>query len=265
MMNEPKPLRAYQVASWERNSPPDTPQYQEAAERVRQNPDDGEAWLQKGHALAKAGHYREASECYARAIAIDPFNWEYYRYRAHRFLSCWRFEDAVADFSLAARLNPQEWNVLYHLGLAHFLLGQYDKAARAYAACYERSEDDGSLIAVTDWYWMTLKRLGRDEEAAKLLERIHTEMEPEDNTAYYARLLMYKGLKKPEELLGDDAEALELITMGFGVSNYYELLGDRRKSDEIIERVLQAGDENDMFGAFAYLAAKVDKRNRAKS
>ena len=75
---------------------------------------------------------------------------------------------------------------------------------------------------MTDWYYMTLKRLGNDEEAAKILARITDHMNPGENTAYYARLLMYKGLKKPEELLSTDPEevtALELITMGFRIAN----------------------------------------------
>ena len=50
------------------------------------------------------------------------------------------------------------------------------------------------------------KRLGNDEEAAKILARITDHMNPGENTAYYARLLMYKGLKKPEELLSTDPE-----------------------------------------------------------
>ena len=128
--------------------------------------------MKKGHALAKVSMMREAEECYAMAISCDPFNWEYYRHRAHRFLSCWRFEDAAADFVIASRLNPNDWNVFYHLGLSYFLLRDYAKAAKAYARCYELTDADPELIAVTDWYYMTLKRLGNDEEAAKILARI---------------------------------------------------------------------------------------------
>ena len=215
----------------------------------------------QGHALAKVSMMREAEECYAMAISCDPFNWEYYRHRAHRFLSCWRFEDAAADFVIASRLNPNDWNVFYHLGLSYFLLRDYAKAAKAYARCYELTDAEPELIAVTDWYYMTLKRLGNDEEAAKILARITDHMNPGENTAYYARLLMYKGLKKPEELLSTDPEevtALELITMGFGIANYFLQNGQPDKAYDLMERVVKAGDENDCYFAFAYLASKVD-------
>ena len=237
--------QAYESASFVRCVVPETADIQAASAAVAANPESGDAWMKKGHALAKVSMMREAEECYAMAISCDPFNWEYYRHRAHRFLSCWRFEDAAADFVIASRLNPNDWNVFYHLGLSYFLLRDYAKAAKAYARCYELTDADPELIAVTDWYYMTLKRLGNDEEAAKILARITDHMNPGENTAYYARLLMYKGLKKPEELLSADPEevtALELITMGFGIANYFLQNGQPDKAYDLMERVVKAGD-----------------------
>ena len=229
--------QGYESASFVRCVVPETADIQAASAAVAANPESGDAWMKKGHALAKVSMMREAEECYAMAISCDPFNWEYYRHRAHRFLSCWRFEDAAADFVIASRLNPNDWNVFYHLGLSYFLLRDYAKAAKAYARCYELTDADPELIAVTDWYYMTLKRLGNDEEAAKILARITDHMNPGENTAYYARLLMYKGLKKPEELLSTDPEevtALELITMGFGIANYFLQNGQPDKAYDLM-------------------------------
>lgn len=254
-------VKNYEVASWERCQIPADEALTQASAEVEKNPEDGNAWMRKGHAFARLSLMREAEECYAMAIARDPFNWEFYRHRAHRFLSCWRFQDAVADFTIASRLNPYDWNVFYHLGLSHYLLREYEKAAAAYKRCYELTEDDGSLIAVSDWYYMTLQKLGRQEEASALLSRITETMEPGDNTAYYARLLMYKGLKKPEELLSADPAVvapLELITMGYGIGNYYLMNGEPEKGYAIMENVRKAGDENDYYFAFAYLASMVE-------
>jgi tetratricopeptide (TPR) repeat protein len=257
-------VKEHEVASWIRCVPPPNEELAAAAAAAAENPDSGQRWMQKGHAYAKMNYMREAADCYAMSIACDPFNWEYYRHRAHRFLSCWRFSDAAADFTLAARLNPADWNVWYHLGLSWFLLGRYDKAAEAYDVCYRLSGADAELIAISDWYWITLRRLGREKEAAAVLERIHSGMDAGENGAYFARLMMYKGLKKPEELLGGDAKTLDIITMGFGVANYYSLVGQREKCDETLEKVIRAGDENNLYFAFAYLAAMVDIAGRAK-
>ena len=56
-------------------------------------------------------------------------------------------------------------------------------------------------VATSDWLWMTLMRLGRKDDAAKVLERITPKMEILENGAYHRRLLMYKGAEKPEALL----------------------------------------------------------------
>ena len=254
-------VQKYEIASWERCQLPQDEAIKAASAAVAANPEDGNAWRKKGHALARLSMMREAEECYAMAISGDPFNWEYYRHRAHRFLSCWRFQDASADFVIARRLNPNDWNVWYHLGLSWFLLRDYEKAADAYRHCYELTDAEQELIAISDWYWMTLKRLGRDEDAQKVLDRITDHMEPGENTAYYARLLMYKGLKQPEELLSTDpAETtdLEIVTMGFGIGNYYLMNGEAEKGYAVMERVIKAGDESDCYFAFAYLASKVE-------
>lgn len=254
-------VQKYEVASWERCAIPQDEAIAAATAAVEKNPEDGQAWMKKGHALARVSLMREAEECYAMAISCDPFNWEYYRHRAHRFLSCWRFQDAAADFVIASRLNPNDWNVWYHLGLSWFLLRDYEKAAEAYKRCYEITDAEQELIAISDWYWMTLKRLGRDEEAQKVLDRITDHMNPGENTAYYARLLMYKGLKKPEELLSANPEEttdLEIVTMGFGIGNYYLVNGEADKGYAVMERVIEAGNGSDCYFAFAYLASMVE-------
>lgn len=81
------------------------------------------------------------------------------------------------------------------------------------------STDDKSLIAVTDWYWMTLKRLHKDEEAQAILDRITEGMDPEYNISYYKRLLLYKRLKNAEDVLDPNGTALDIVTAGFGVAN----------------------------------------------
>ncbi|MCI8664340.1 MAG: tetratricopeptide repeat protein [Hungatella sp.] len=253
--------QSYETASWERCEIPKDEQIEAAAAAVQKDPEDGDLWMKKGHAYARLSLMREAEECYALAIACNPFNWEYYRHRAHRMLSCWRFQDAAADFTIAARLNPDDWNVFYHLGLSFFLLRDYKRAAKAYRRCYELTDAQPELIAVSDWYYMTLKRLGWDEEAEKVLDRITEHMEPGDNTAYYARLLMYKGIKKPEELLSADPDKvtdLEIVTMGFGIGNYYLMQGEKEKGYEVMEQVIRSGDQSDCYFAFAYLASKVE-------
>lgn len=121
-------VKEYEVASWDRCKVRETDEIQHLREALKQSPYNGQLWMELGLALAKDSYMREAADCYSMAITCDPFQWEYYRHRAHRFLSCWRFQDAAADFTIASRLNPDDWNVWYHLGLSFFLLKDYDRA-----------------------------------------------------------------------------------------------------------------------------------------
>jgi len=253
--------QALEQASLERCTVKENDEIRQASDAVLKDPADGKAWMNKGLALSRQSYMREAEECFSMAIARGPFNWEFYRHRAHRFLSCWRFQDAAADFTIASRLNTESWRVWYHLGLSFFLLGEYEKALKAYRECLRVTDCDKDLIAVTDWCYMTLRRLGRDAEADELLLPIHENMQAGSNTAYLARLLMYKGLKRPEELLSADpadTTDLEIVTMGFGVGNYYLMQGETEKGLQVMRRVVQTGDRTDCYFAFAYLASKVE-------
>ena len=46
--------------------------------------------------------------------------------------------------------------------------------------------------------------------------------------------------------------------MGFGVGNYYLILGETEKGYDVMRRVVETGDRTDCYFAFAYLASKVE-------
>ena len=90
-------------------------------------------------------------------------------------------------------------------------------------------------------------------------------MDAGDNTAYYARLMVYKGLKKAEDVLSTDPTKitdLERVTYGFGIGNYYMINGEEDKAIDVWKQVIKAGDENDLYFAFSYLASKVELTRR---
>ena len=102
---------------------------------------------------------------------------------------------------------------------------------------------------------MTLRRLGQKAEADKVLEPIKEGMNVLDNAAYYHRLLMYKGLRKPEDVLGsDEQDPLQIATQGYGVGNFYLVNGDTERAKAIFKRVV-AGSQ---WAAFGFIAAEAD-------
>lgn len=240
------------------------------------NPDSADALIWLGRRQAYLWHYRDALATFAKGVERFPEDPRFYRHRGHRHITLRQFDEAIADFEKAASLfagQPDEieldgqpnalnqprstlqFNVWYHLGLAYYLKGDFENAARAYAECLKVSNNDDVLVATSDWYWMTLRRLGRTEEAAKLLERIQPEMDIIENTSYHRRLLMYKGQETPEALLDTTtADDLTIATQGYGVGNWYLVNGDQAKAREIFERVV----EGRSWSAFGYIAAEAD-------
>ena len=235
----------------------------EAEKKILENPDSGDLWMERGLALAAQKLFRDAADSYSHAISLDPFKGIYYRHRGHRFISCYCFEDACADFVVASRLIPLNWDVWYHLGLSHFLLGQYDKAERAYRRCYELSKEEEKLTAVSNWYWITLQRLGKKDEAQYILNIITEKTDPGENVAYFNLLKMYKGILKPEALLDLAQNDTDFITMGFGIANYFDHIGNSEKCDEIINETLERGDKTESHYAFGYIAAMVERQIRS--
>lgn len=238
----------------------------EVTKEVEADPTNVELWIKLGRAYRRQQMHREAIDCYSQGIAVDPFYGLLYRHRGHAYLNTTRWPEAIADFTTATRLIPDNWDSWYHLGASCFINGQYEKARQAYVRCYELNENLQMLVAVTDWYWMTLKRLGKDEEAAKLLECIPDTISEEDEKGggkeYHKRLMMYKGKISPEEAWADaGTEDIQIITTGYGIANYYYVNGQEEKGNEIVLKVLQEG-KNRYWSAFGYQASLAEAQRR---
>ncbi|HEX4914717.1 MAG TPA: tetratricopeptide repeat protein, partial [Vicinamibacterales bacterium] len=248
----------------------------QAEKTLAANPKDAEAIIWVGRRLGYLWRYNDAIAMFSKGIEMYPDNPKLYRHRGHRYITIRQFAKAQADFEKAAQLikgkpdeiepdgapNPAgkprstlQFNIWYHLGLAYYLQGNYAKAYDAYVECMKVSNNDDSVTATSDWMWMTLMRLNRKADAAKVLERITPKMDILENGSYHRRLLMYKGLEKPEALL-DTAKADDttIATQGYGVGNYYHVTGNTAKAREVFQKVTAGGGWN----AFGYIAAEAD-------
>lgn len=240
------------------------------------NPDSADAWIWLGRRQAYLWQYQDAVDTFSQGIERFPDDPRFYRHRGHRYITLRNLDAAIADFEKAAQLfagQPDEvepdgapnalniprstlqFNVWYHLGLAHYLQGDFEQALAAYRECMRVSDNDDSIVATADWYWMTLMRLGRSEEASELLQMIHADMDIIENDSYLRRMLMYKGEASAESLLDTStADDLTIATQGYGVGNWYLVNGDADMARQIFERVL-AGRS---WSAFGYIAAEAE-------
>ena len=251
---------------------------EQARRDLASDPDDPDARIWVGRRLGYLGRYSEAIAMYTEGLEQHPDHHKLLRHRGHRRITTRNLVAAVQDLSRAAELiaalpdeiepdglpnarntptSTSHSNIWYHLGLAHYLNGNFEKATAAYRECMRFSTNPDMLVATSHWLYMTLRRLQRDEEADALLGPIHAEMDIIENDDYHRLLMMYKGEVDAEELLEAARStdgALSLPTIGYGIGNWHLVHGRTEESERIFQQVLLAPQ----WAAFGYIAAEAE-------
>lgn len=241
------------------------------------DPKGEDALIWYGRRLAYLHRYADAIDTFSRGIEFHPGSYRFLRHRGHRFITVRRFDLAIVDLSRAARLaegtvdriepdgapnaagiplTTDHSNIWYHLALAQYLTGDFESAARAWARCIDvRRDNDDSLVAATYWYYLTLRRLNRNAEAAAALAPIHAGMTILENTSYHAMLLMFKGERSRSAILRDaSASELDAATVGYGLGIAALLDGDAATARSQFQSVTAAS----MWPAFGHIAAEAE-------
>jgi tetratricopeptide (TPR) repeat protein len=242
-----------------------------------QKPDDADAIIWLGRRTAYLGRYAEAIEIFTEGIRKHPRDARMLRHRGHRYITLRRFDLAIRDLERAARLvrnkpdqvepdglpnarniptSTLQSNIWYHLGLAHYLRGDFERALDAYQQCMNVSKNPDGLVSTSNWLYWTLRRLGRAAEAERVLEPISTDLEVIENRAYHELLLMARGEIDPKELENRDAATVDGTTVLYGVGNWYVVSGQPERARPIFERIV-AGPQ---WAAFGYIAAEAELR-----
>ena len=95
---------------------------------------------------------------------------------------------------------------------------------------------------------------GEPEKAREALNAVPDDIEVNPNYSYYQRVMLYKGLRNPEDLLDLDKPGAEWdgreITTGYGVANWYKAQGDEDTAQLIFDNILMTP----YWSSWAYVA-----------
>ncbi|MEE8147535.1 MAG: HmuY family protein [Longimicrobiales bacterium] len=241
------------------------------------SPTDADAIIWAGRRHAYLAHYRTAIELFGEGAELHPGDARFLRHRGHRHISIRDFDQAIVDLEEAVRMIDGQTdevepdglpnalgiptgtlhsNICYHLGLAHYLNGDFELARAALRECMAKAWNDDTRVATAYWTYLTLRRLSLGDEALELLAEIDSGMEIIENTSYLDLLLLFKGDVSATDLLGPGGEStLEAATLGYGIAMSYAFDGDAKRAGRILEQVLSARDQ---WAAFGYVAAEAE-------
>lgn len=242
-------------------------------------PGSADAIIWVGRRTAYLGRYRDAIAVFTTGISKHPSDARMLRHRGHRYITTRQFDNAVVDLTKAAALvkgRPDEvepdgqpnarntptstlkTNIYYHLGLAHYVNGDFARAADAYRLCMEHSKNADMQVATAHWQYMTLRRLGREQEAAAVLVPVTADMAIIENASYHRLLMLYKGATDAAALLAASrAESLDAVTIGYGVANWHLYNGRKEEARTILTEITDKYRSTQWAG-FGYVAAEAD-------
>ena len=250
----------------------------EAKAAYDRTPTNADSIIWYGRRLAYLGRIREAIDVYSSGIARYPENAWLLRHRGHRYISVRELDRAVADLELATKLTqgkPDEVepdgqpnaqntpigtlqsNIAYHLALAYYLKGDFARPLPVYRKELAEARNDDRRVSTAHWLYMSLRRLGRDAEAAQVLVPITRQMNVIENDTYHRLLLLYKGELPVDSVLtvGPSGEmSVTDATGAYGVGNWHLYNGRRADAERVFRRILAGGQ----WGAFGYIAAEAD-------
>jgi tetratricopeptide (TPR) repeat protein len=253
----------------------------EARRAYDHTPDNADSIIWLGRRTAYLGRYREAISIFSEGIRKHPGDARMYRHRGHRYITIRAIDQAIVDFDRAYGLIEDEddqvepdglpnargiptstlhSNIRYHLGLAHYLKGEFERAAQVFREDVDAARASGNadmLVASSHWLHMALRRGGKPGDAAKVLEPIRRDLEVIENGSYHRLLLLYKGELPADSLLSRqraDSATVEDVTTGYGVANWHLYNGRRAEAERLFRDIVATPQ----WAAFGYLAAEAE-------
>lgn len=201
--------------------------------------------------LARLQRHAEGIESCTKALHLRPDSAPILIDRGHYSINLRKLDPALADLTRVAATKLEDYGLYYHLALAHYIKGDFAKAADAYVGCVRTASNADNRTSCQAWQYLALARAGRVAEAKALLDGFTPDAAAKPN-AYTDRLLLFKGLKTEEEVAAAMAkDPLQQATVGYSVGVWHLLNGREQKAREYFEKSVAPPAQITGFGAVA--------------
>ena len=226
-------------------------------------------WYNYGMALVSAGKSEEAIDAYSQGLVENPFAQILYFGRGRRYIGPKKYDRAIADFTMAIRLDPEVYSYWYYRAVSNNLSGRYEAAIYDFRRAMEQTQPF-ERYGLIDWLFTCYVEMGDMEHAKAVLDEIDDDLPaPQMHYGYKRRVRLYKGLIAPEAFIDEDdirkhmvdqdnRMQLEITTLLFGLYIYYMYHGEEQKANQTLLEILK----DPYKGAFG--AIKAEDAARAK-
>jgi tetratricopeptide (TPR) repeat protein len=238
---------------------------------------DGLIWYARR--VAYLGQFGDAIDLYALGLDRFPEDPRFLRHRGHRYLTTRQLDLAIADFERAASMvrgtpdqvepdgqpnarniptSTLQSNIFYHLGLARYLQGDFERALAAWSEEAALGDNPDMRVATSYWRYLAMRRLGRVAEATALADSIAPDLEIIENAAYHRLLLLFSNRLPADSLATNGTDPVTDVTTAYGVGVWHLLEGRPDSAAGAFRRIV-AGPQ---WPAFGHLAAEAELARR---
>lgn len=215
---------------------------------IEENPEDAEAYFNRGNALNALGDYAKAIGEYTKTIELKPDSVEAYFNRGYTHNKQKQYVNAIQDYNKVLELNPKYINAYLSIGNVFYSLTEYDKAIQEYNKTIELEPNNPVAYNNRGAAFQEQKQYN------KAIQDYNTaiELNHDYDNAYFNRGNTFQELKQYDKAIKDYDRVIELNPNDCSAynnrGNVFNKIEQYDKAIQDYNRVI----ERDPSNAFAY-------------
>ena len=153
--------------------------------------------------------FREAAQCFGKAVKIDPQNHSVWYNKGTSLLKMNKFWDALLCFDKSLKINPNDANTLSNIGHCYFGVRDYAEAEKSYQKALEIDPENADTWLSRGINYYNMDNTHR-KEALSCFNRT-LELDPKHEQAWFSKAHAEDKLSSSWTLVKDGSERSEAI------------------------------------------------------